>query len=151
MSRLSVRTLIGNTVKRVDDSVKFGYGRASDFNSLHKKEDKRVLLDTLSSTLEYTEESYNLTQTYQVGITFFKLDDIQGAEEQTAEVLDEMDTLCTKFIQALNLKTTNLSQDIGVTQIRKSPVIKVTVDCVSGFVLQFSLTVPDDFNYCEDD
>lgn len=151
MSHLSVRTLIEETVMRVDDSVRFGYGRASDFNSLYKKEDSRVHLDTLSSTLEYSEDSYNLTHTYSVGLACYKLDDMQGAEDETAKILDEMDVLSTKILQALNLKTTKIDQDLGINSIRKNPYIKVTVDCATGFILQFNLIVPDDFNYCEDD
>jgi hypothetical protein len=151
MSHLSVRTLIEETVNGVDDSIKFGYARASDFNSILQKGDKAAHLDVLSSVMAYTEDSYNLTATYSPAIIFYKLDDLQGAEKETADILDITDSDSTKFIQSLNLKTTNLDQDVTISNIRKEPIIKVTVNCMTGFLLRFDITVPDDFNYCLND
>ncbi|HRG79447.1 MAG TPA: hypothetical protein PL167_07540, partial [Cyclobacteriaceae bacterium] len=62
MSHLAVRTLISDTLKSVDDSVLFAYARASDFNSIGIKDDKRVRLDPLRQSLEFTDGSYNLTK-----------------------------------------------------------------------------------------
>lgn len=151
MSHLSVRTLIEDTVKEIDDSIRFAYGRFSDFNADNIREDKRAHLDTLSGTADYTEESYNLTKVYDVGITFYKLDDPQGAAEKTKRILDETDIILNKFLQTLNLTTTNLDQDVTIRSIRFSPVIKVTVSHVTGQLLQFQFVVPDDFNYCLND
>lgn len=151
MSHLSVRLLIEETVKGIDDSIQFGYGRASDFNSILKKGSKAVHLDTLSSTLAYTEESYNLTRIFSPAIIFYKLDKKEGAEKETADILDITDKDAIKFLQVLNLKTTDLDQDIQISSIRTEPVIKVTADFMTGIILRFDLTVPDDFNYCIDD
>lgn len=155
MSHLAVRTLISDTLKSVDDSVLFAYARASDFNSIGIKDDKRVRLDPLRQTLEYSEGSYNLSKQYQVIIVFYILDDIQGAEEATAKKLDAMDVLSDKFINKLNLFAFNedttdevSSQNTEITSIRKEPIIKVTADCVTGWVVSFNFTVPDTFDYC---
>lgn len=148
MSHLSVRTLIEETVKQVDTSIKFAYARASDFNSIIKKGDNAAHLDTLSSSLEYTEGSFNLTESFNVAIIFYSLDDIQGAEKETAAILDKTDKTATKFIQKLNLKVLDLDQDVEILSIRKEPIIKATVSFMTGTLIRFSLVVPDDFNYC---
>lgn len=156
MSHLSVRTLIEDTVKAVDDSVRFGYARASDFNSIGIREDERAHLDTLVSNLTYTNGSFNLTRTFNVSIMFYALDDMQGAEEQTAKVLDRMDALAIKFIQKLNKyselysdsENAKASDQLEITNINLEPLIKVTKDACTGFALRFNLIVPDDFNYC---
>lgn len=148
MSHLSVRTLIEETVKKVDDSILFGYARASDFNTILKKGDKACHCDLLSSVMQYTEESYNLTATYSPVLIFYGLDDIGGAERETADILDIADIESTKFIQKLNLQTTDLDQDVTISNIRKEPVVKATTSFMTGFILRFDLTVPDDFNYC---
>jgi len=155
MSHLAVRTLISDVVKSIDDSVLFAYARASDFNSLGIKDDKRVRLDPLRQSLEFNDGSYNLSKTYTVGMVFYCLDDLQGAEEETANILDKTDELSDKFINKLNLfsfyedTTDEIStQNIEITGIRKEPAIKVTSDCVTGWVVQFNLTVPDTFDYC---
>lgn len=155
MSHHAVRTLISDTLKSVDDSVLFAYARASDFNSLGIKDDKRVRLDPLRQTLEYSEGSYNLSKQYQVILVFYILDELQGAEEATANKLDLMDELSDKFINKLNLFAFNedttdeiSSQNTEITSMRKEPIIKVTADCVTGWVLSFNFTVPDTFDYC---
>lgn len=154
MSHQAVRTLISDTLKSIDDSVLFAYARASDFNSMGIKDDKRVRLDPLRQSLEYSE-NYNLSKQYQVVIIFYKLDSIQGAEEETATILDQMDLLSDKFLNKLNLfefnedSTDEIStQNTEITSIRKEPIIKVTADCVSGWVVSFNFTVPDTFDYC---
>lgn len=155
LSHKAVRTLISDTLKSIDDSVLFAYARASDFNSIGIKDDKRVRLDPLRQTLEYSEGSYNLTKQYQVAIIFYKLDVLQGAEEETAAILDEMDKLSDKFINKLNLFAFNedttdeiSTQNTEITSIRKEPIIKVTADYCSGWVVSFNFTVPDTFDYC---
>lgn len=154
MSHQAVRTLISDTLKSIDDSVLFAYARASDFNSMGIKDDKRVRLDPLRQSLEYSE-NYNLSKQYQVVIIFYKLDSIQGAEEETATILDQMDLLSDKFLNKLNLFEFNedstdevSTQNTEITSIRKEPIIKVTADCVSGWVVSFNFTVPDTFDYC---
>lgn len=150
MSHLSVRSLISDVVKEVDDSIKFAYARASDFNSILQKGEKACHCDTLNSTMAYTENSYNLTATYSPTVIFYKLDEMGGAEKETASVLDICDKDSTRFIQLLNLKTTESDQDVTISNIRKTPLIKVTATFMTGFMLQFDLTVPDNFDYCSE-
>lgn len=155
MSHLAVRTLIEDTVKSIDDSVLFAYARASDFNSIGKKLDKRIQMDPLKESLEYTDGSLNLTKTYRVGMVFYQLDNPQGAEKDTATILDQMDLLSDKFINKLNLFAFNEdttvainTQNIELKGFTKDPVIKVTVDCATGWILSFTLIAPDVFDYC---
>jgi hypothetical protein len=154
MSHQAVRTLISDTLKSIDDSILFAYARASDFNQIGIKDDKRVRLDPLRQSLEYNE-SFNLSKQYQVTMFFYKLDSLQAAEEETAKILDDTDLISDKFINKLNLfsftedSTDELStQNTEISSIRKEPIIKVTADCVTGWGVSFNFTVPDTFNYC---
>lgn len=154
-AHLAVRTLISDTIKSIDDSILYAYARASDFNSLGKKLDKRCQLDPLKERLEFTSGSYNLTKTFAIGLVFYRLDDKQGAEEATAAILDEMDLLSDKFLNKLNdiLLDKDNTDDITtftteITNITKEPVVKVTTDIATGYVLKFDLVTPDAFDYC---
>jgi len=154
MSHLAVRTLISDTLKSIDDSILFAYARASDFNQIGIKDDKRVRLDPLRQVLEYNE-NYNLSKQYQVTMFFYKLDSLQAAEEETAKILDDTDLISDKFINKLNLysfyedSTDEVStQNTEISSIRKEPIIKVTADCVTGWGVSFNFTVPDTFDYC---
>ena len=152
MSHKSIRILIEDTLRSIDDSVMFAYARASDFNAIGKKEAKRVQLDPLKESLEYTDGAMNLTKTFQVGMVFYKLEpSTAGAEIETMLILDEMDLLSDKFINKLNLFLIGQEvsvADVEIKSIRKEPVIKVTTDFATGYVVQFDLVTPDDFDYC---
>lgn len=152
---LAVRTLISDTIKSVDDSVLFVYARATDFNTIGKKLDKRVCLDPLKEKLDFTNGSFNLVKTFSIGMVFYQLDDKQGAEEASAQILDEMDLLSDKFINKLNdiLFDKDNADDISTQTVelinmRKEPVFKVTADICTGFILTMDLIVPDSFDYC---
>lgn len=154
-SHLAVRTLISDTIKSIDDSILFAYARASDFNTIGKKLDKRVCLDPLKQIVTPIESGFGFTKTYQVGMVFYRLDDKQGAEEASAAILDEMDLLSDKFLNKLNdilLDKDNTddvnTQTVELTNMRKEPVFKVTADICTGYIFTMDLVVPDAFDYC---
>lgn len=155
MSYQAVRILIEDTLKSIDDNVLFAHARDSDFNQIGIKTDKRVQLTPMQPLLQPATGDENSTKTYTISMVFYKLDDLQGAEEATTGILDEMDILSDKFINKLNLFTLEYESteiNSGNTEIvnmqPKRPVIKVTSDCVTGFVVSFGLVVPDTFDYC---
>lgn len=155
MSHKAVRVLIEDTVRSIDDSILFAYARASDFNAIGIHDSKRVRLDPLKQSFGFSDNSYNLSKTYKVGMVFYKLDSLEGAEEVTKDILDQMDLLSDKFIAKLNTFAFNedvskpiISQNIEIKPGTKDEAIKVTVDCCTGWVLQFEIVAPDTFDYC---
>lgn len=154
---LAIRVLIEDTLRSVDDSVLFVYARKSDWDSLKKNNDKRCQLDLLKQTISFSDDgSSNYSKVYQVIMGFYKLDNIQGAEAETAVILDEMDLLSDQFINKLNVFSMNeevINQDTLYTQvieignIQKQPFVKIN-DAASGYAISFNLTAPDTFDYC---
>lgn len=161
MSHKAVRTLISDVLKSIDDSIFFHYGRQSDFNSKEKREAKRVNLDLIEATQEYTGGQYNLTTKYKIGLVFYKLQDPKTGSDVSADILDEMDDLVDRFVQKLNVFSFTESvtvdgvepedyatQSIELTGIQRSPAVKVLADCCTGWVLEFEIIAPDKFDYC---
>lgn len=155
MSHSAVRTLIRDSVLSVQENVNFIYARASDFNSIKDKSLPFVQLDPLNQTAAFTNNQV-YSRTFRVAMVFYKLDALQGAEEETAAVLDEMDLLCDRCLTKLNLGASGddptvelTSQTATIANIRKTPVIKVTADMLTGWMLEFDMTVPDTFDYCK--
>lgn len=157
MSHRAVRLLIRDAVKSVRDEVQFIYGRKSDANAVKNKRLPFVTLSPLTSTANLTDDSFNLTTTYSIGLVFYRMDDLQGNEEGTAKVLDEMADFADKAIQYLNRSGEDYGESIqdGLTtdmvklsNIRKEAVIKVMSDMLTGWIVEFDLIVPDNFDYC---
>lgn len=155
MSHQAVRTLIRDSVLSIQDNVNFIYARRSDFNSIKDKSERFVTLDPLRVTASFTSNQI-YSRKFRVGMVFFQLDSLSGAEEETVEKLDAMDVLSDKFLVKLNLgasgddpTVTISSQTISIENIQREPVIKVTADCMTGWMLQFDMIVPDSFDYCK--
>jgi hypothetical protein len=155
MGHQAVRLFIQDVAESLRDDVKFGYGRASDFNQIKDKQYPYIWLDPLQSTVATTEDNIGFYETYSVNLSFYKFDEMDSTEEQYKLILDDVDDLVQKFIRKIQedndddyttgLKTWNTS----IANISKQPFIKVMADVLTGFILTFDLTVPDQFDYCK--
>lgn len=155
MSRL-VRDYIRDTVLLVKDNISFSYARESDFNAIKGKTFPAVLLKPLEYKPVRTD--YTTNKEYDVTLLFYSLDSMQGAEEETQEILDEVDELVTKFLALINLRSLSVEDDpedsvtsdkIVISSESIRPRIKFTSDNVTGYEVNFTLEVPDTLNYCE--
>lgn len=141
MSHLSLRQLIEDTAKALSDEIKFGYGRASDFNVISDKNYPFVWLDPLTSAFEFSNNNVqDLTKTWRCEMVFYKKDRQDSIQEQYQLILDEMDTLIDRFINNLN-DADETAVISGITQV---PVIKVMADVLTGWVLTFNISLLDD-------
>lgn len=154
MNHKAVRDLLNDTLKSLDPSVSFGYGRLSDFNKIRDKKYPYVWSDVVSRADSYTDNAINLTNTYTVTLSFLDKDETANDENQTNPILDAMSNLSESFIHKLNLsdfdesELATLTSMIQITNIQHTRVIKDHADILSGWVVSFNLITPDDFDYC---
>jgi len=144
--------LIEDTAKSLGDNIQFDYGRKSDFNVLRDKKYPFISCDPLTASASYSVNNVtNYLKTYQVSIAFYQLDKAESDQTQYACILDEMNELADNFINKLNFEATTLclnSDSIIITGMNQQPFIKATADILTGYILNFSVQVTDDFNYC---
>lgn len=155
MSHKAVRQLIEEVSQSLADNIVFVYARETDFNSITNKKDPLVRLELLKSNPYFIEEKMTLNAYYPIEMMFYQLDDMQGAEEETLKVLDDCDKLVQEFLRKLNRLDFNEDTTVSIStytvtisNIQCQPFIKQTVDCLTGFVVSFTMEVPDDFDYC---
>jgi len=148
MSHRSIRLLIRDTVKSLRSDIQFTYARTSDFNILNDKKYPFVVLDPLSASPNFAVDGvYNYSQVYTCLMAFYELDKSDQNSENTAKILDETSDLVDQFINKLNFYMTT-SDEILISGINKTPAVKVTNDIITGYVVNLTLTVMDDFDYC---
>ncbi len=154
MNHKAVRDLLSDITKSLDPTISFGYGRLSDFNKIRDKKYPYIWSDVVSKSGSYTDNAINLTSTYAVTLSFLDKDETANDENQTNPVLDKMMDLSDEFINKLNLSDFNESElatitdTLQITNITQNRVIKDHADILTGWVVSFSLIVPDDFDYC---
>lgn len=155
MGHRGVRDFIQAKVLALGDDVKFGYGRASDFNQIKDKKYPYVWCDPLNSTVSVSD-GLLVVETYRVNLVFYKFDAPDSTEEQYKLILDQTDTLVNQFIRDINedlsgdtsTGLTLVTQNTIIENISKQPVIKVMADVLTGWIVTFDFIVPDTFDYC---
>lgn len=152
MSHKGVRLLIEDTAKSLGDDIQFTYGLPQDFNNLRDKKYPFITCDPLESTPVFAVNNVsNYTKSWSVRMAFYQLDEAASDQDQYKLILDEMDVLVDNFINKLNTYAFNqsiTSDDIIITNINQSPFVKAMADYLSGYVLSFTVTVSNQFNYC---
>jgi hypothetical protein len=153
MSHKSVRQLIRDTAKSLGDSVQFVYARKTDFNAIRDKKYPFIQLELLNSNASFTNNT--LTSSYPVAMTFYELDSLTGSEDSTTNILDATDSIAQSFIRKMNIfsfdedDTISVStKNIVISNVKFQSFVKMTTDCLTGWILTFDMEVPDDFDYC---
>ena len=148
----SIRTFIEDTVKSLRDDITFSYSRQSDFNSLSDKNDVCVHLDPLEWMPVIVDNSMH--KQWTVGMFIFKQGSPDDTEEQFVPLLDETAELAEEFLVRINRTddedpTEPIRTDvIQITNPSAKPAIKVLSNCLTGWLLNFTIVAPDNFEYC---
>lgn len=155
MSHKAVRQLIRDTAKSLGDSIQFVYARATDFNAIRDKKYPFIQLELLNANASFNESNVTLNSSYPVAMTFYQLDSLTGAEDQTTNILDQTDDLAQAFMRKMNLYSFSeddtvaiATKNIVLTNFKMQSFVKMTTDCLTGWIVRFDMEVPDDFDYC---
>lgn len=151
MSHLSIRTLLGDVARSLDDSVQFGYGRRSEFNMIENKKYPYIWLLPLSAGRRFINNNTTKTRTWTVQMVFLDVDKADANEDQTTEIHDTLDLMVAKFMQALDDWYERSYDTVGALTIQndnQQPFYKDDAGIHSGWFLTFQIVVSDDFLYC---
>lgn len=150
MSHKSVRLLIEGTAKSLADNIQFTYARTSDFNMMRDKKYPFITLDPLNATPQFTDTGVTYIKAWSCNMAFYQLDKEGSSQDEYAVILDEMSLYVDKFINKLNLYSTD-ADTIVIQNVSQTAFIKATADILTGYLLTFTLLAQDDFDYCADD
>lgn len=142
--------LIESTAKSLADDIQFTYARTSDFNVIRDKKYPFITLDPLNATPQFTDTGVTFIKSWSCNMAFYQLDQAASTQDEYAIILDEMSEYVDKFINKLNLYSTQ-ADTIVISTVTQTAFIKATADILTGYLLTFSLLAQDDFDYCVDD
>lgn len=150
MSHRSVRLLIESTAKSLADNIQFTYATPSDFDVLRDKKYPFISLSLLSATPQFTDNGVTYIKSWNCQMAFYQLDQKGSSPEDKALILDEMGLLVDKFINKLNLYSTQ-ADTIVISGASQQAFVEAMADILTGHLLTFNLLANDDFDYCADD
>ena len=149
MSHQSIRLLIEDTVKALQDDIDYTYGRKTDFNQKGKSLFTFVNTSPLVAVPGYRANNgtTNYMKAWSVEMVFLRIS--AQTPEKYIEVLDEMDGLVDDFLNRLNFFESQ-SDQLVVQSINQQPVINAMADILTGYLLTFQILVNDNYEYCVD-
>lgn len=148
MSHKSIRKLIEDTARSLQDDIQYSYGKDTDFNQEKKKSFTLINTSPLTATPAYrVNGTSNYMKQWNVEMAFYSFDVESSIGSEYSEILDRMDPLVDQFINKLNFFSLK-SDSLIIQGINQTPFIKVTADILTGYILTFQLIVNDDFDYC---
>lgn len=153
MSYQSVRLLIEDVAKSLADNIQFSSGRHSEFNLKQNVTYPWIWLLPITANPRFAvNDVEHYEKTWNLAILFFDKDAFDATEGPSNDILDAQDHTVDRFIHRLNEWSRVASQDIvGDVTLRgfnQQPFYKDDAGIHTGWLLTFSMTVPDDFSYC---
>lgn len=157
MTHSSIVTLFEDVSKAIGDNVRFGYGAIEDFNTIANKGYPFIWLYPLKGQFVPGEGKLTSVVEVEVSMNFLNLDNPKGAEFDTAKTWDTGFKVMEKFVHKLDeiILSSQEGEDdsittdtVQITSTRFEAGRKATGDVLSGWMLDLTLEVPTDFNYC---
>jgi hypothetical protein len=152
MSHQSVRLLLEDVAKSLADNICFSFGRESEFNNLKTKENRYIWL--LPMTANFPISDTTRTKTWNIALLFMDVDRFDASNKETNIIHDELDVVVDKFIHRLDDWSQTQQDTVGaitLSGVRQSPFFKDQAGVVSGWRVDFTMQVPDLFEYCTED
>lgn len=145
-----------NLLKSVADNlsfdVEFQQGRATDINIFaERKKSVLIWLSNFTATGTFPNKGNRLFRNYRIELAFYQGDKHDSTNTQINQILFTTDKIALKYILDLNAKVAtldNVYDDVEVLNYSQEPFIKFSSHILTGQVVSFNLTLPDDFDYC---
>ena len=141
----SLHNLIRDTLGAIDVDTYFYHGSEFNLNSEAKERYPLVWLNPSETSLSFINDS-RTSDVNSVVMLFLDLDKINGDSARSNNIVFNMDTLARKFAMDLNVRVQDI--DIVIEGVRITPFIKVKASVLTGVILRFNITSPDDVEYC---
>lgn len=148
MSHKSIRLLIEDTAKSLQDDIQYSYGKDTDFNQEQKRSLTLINTSPLSAVPSYrVNGTFNYMKAWSIEMAFYAIDSPASIGDEYAGILDRMDLLVDQFVNKLNFFSEK-SDTLIIQNISQTPFIKATADILTGYILTFQILVNDNFDYC---
>lgn len=141
--------LVNRTVASTIYNLVFDVGRVSDYNihALSTGQPIAWFVPQPKSMEPINVKMNRLLETHQIQIFFYKQSQLSFNNVELFDIIKDMDEICTEF--CIKLQDTAQANDIEVSGFNVSPVYyNAAKNLVSGVLLNYTLAMPDDFEYC---
>jgi hypothetical protein len=145
----AIYDLINTASQELTYPVDFNWGEASDIDEYHADETKTILwLMPLIWTGSFPNDLNRILKSYQITIYIYQSDKQGSSNEQRAKITFDCDAVATEFLIKLKDNLRSQDRDFTFEGLNVQAFYRQRDNILSGLQVQFTLEVPDDFEYC---
>ena len=148
----AIMDILSDVVEDAEYSVALDWGEPSDVNIFNTEKDKTLLWITPPQWSAQFTNHLRLNKVYLITMYAYQPDNIDSSNSQRLGIIQDVDAIVTKFFLDLNNLIWNMpdadKRPIIISDINIDSFFKQTVHVLTGEIVTFKLTVPDDFDYC---
>lgn len=142
MNSIAVKNLLSGVASSVDATVQFGV-KPTDYFNYENNTYPAINIDPLNYAITFQGPTLQMHKAYSISGVIYKISQIDDTYEQVMTDVDPLETMLDDFVTTLNNE-----DNVQLSNIQVRKFDKILDDCISGLQFTFTLTVPDDYNYC---
>ena len=146
MKRSEVRTFIRDGVEALPESIGFSEGQLTEFNATRSNSYPFVFCETITNTPEITEANTTVDN-YDITLHICKKDATDSVGSIYESIIDDCDDIARKLMYQYNFSLESAG-NVTISSYTRTPFIKDHADCLTGVILQFTLTAYDRTDVC---
>lgn len=147
MKRSEVRAFIKSGVDALTDSVEFGSGLLTYFNSNRNHSYPAVFMELSDVSSDINIPTSLPLDTWPITLHIADKDSVDSIPDQYEEIIDRMDEIAQKLVFKYNAIVSGY-KNVSIANVNRLPFVKLHSDCVTGVILTFDVIAPDKTNNC---
>lgn len=130
--------------------IDINWGESSDIN-IFNSDTSRTLLWVMPPKWSgsFPNNMNRLLKTFAITMYFYQPDKQDSNNDQRKKIIQNCDDIVTEWLLTLKDDLSGLDHDHELSGINVQAFYRQTVHILTGLQVDFILTIPDDFEYCE--
>ena len=127
-------------------TLEFGSGLITDFNAIRSHEYPAVWMNI--TPVSGTNSVYGAPlDVWDIELIIAQKDRMDSSPEEYEHIIDDCDEIAQKLMYNYNRQADGYKM-VTLSDRNREPFVKKYADCLSGVVLSFKMTIPDQTNIC---
>ena len=142
--------LFRDTAAALTYPVGYDSGVTSDINIFNKEHYKTLLWLLPPAWTGSLVNRRRILKSYAIIFSVLQQDKLESSNEQRDVIIDNCDFIATEYFIKINeYFEENETREFDISGLQETPVIKTTTEILTGVECRFTLQIPDDNPYCE--
>ncbi len=142
--------LFRDASKELTYPVGYDSGVTSDINIFNKEHYKTVIWLRPPAWVGPLTNRRRILKSYTIIFSVYQQDKLESSNEDRDKIIDNCDFIATEYFIKINeYFEENEIREFDISALQATPIIKTGTEIFTGLECRFTLQIPDDNPYCE--